>query len=296
MNDDTNTTNSKAAGKLTQFLDDAFRPYGDFPARKDVQQELLVNLTEKYSDLKAEGKSDDEAYALTVESFGDVSEIMEHVPHSHEAADSSNATGTGKAPGKSLGETIADGIRSLVSDPSRFRATALQDADLTGTQLAGNDFSASALMGANFENADLHQATFKATALKGANFSNANLSGARFDASDLQDTNLSNANLANAKLYRCAFRGAHFSNTTLDGAEFKQSDLSDVSFNGQTLRGTTFANSSLKNTTFDHAVLEDVSFHHSQVKHTNFNGATMDKVTYALLKGVKANLDNVTVK
>jgi hypothetical protein len=31
--------------KLKQFLDDAFTPYGNFPARKDVEQELLANLT-----------------------------------------------------------------------------------------------------------------------------------------------------------------------------------------------------------------------------------------------------------
>jgi hypothetical protein len=43
-------------------------------------------------------------------------------------------------------------------------------------------------------------------------------------------------------------------------------------------------------------VLNNVTFHHSKVKHTIFDGATMDKITYALLKGVGANLTNVTVK
>ena len=50
--------------KLKKFLDDAFKPYGNFPSRKDVEQELLVNLTEKYDDLKSEGKTDEEAYEL----------------------------------------------------------------------------------------------------------------------------------------------------------------------------------------------------------------------------------------
>ena len=36
--------------KLNTFLDQAFAKYGDFPARADVQQELLANLTEKYVD------------------------------------------------------------------------------------------------------------------------------------------------------------------------------------------------------------------------------------------------------
>jgi len=52
----------------------------------------------------------------------------------------------------------------------------------------------------------------------------------------------------------------------------------------------------MKGTSFKNAILQDTTFHHSEVKHTIFDGATMDKVTYALLKGAKANLDNVTVQ
>ena len=51
------------------------------PARADVSQELLGNLLEKYADLKHQGKTDEEAYQAAVASFGDLSEIMEHVPH-----------------------------------------------------------------------------------------------------------------------------------------------------------------------------------------------------------------------
>ena len=112
---------------LKQFIDDAFKPYGDFPARKDVEQELLANLTEKYNDLKAEGKEDDEAYKLTTESFGDVSEIMEQVAHEQEADQKIEK----QNPSESIVETAAD---SLSKDP-RFRATALVGADLADTIL-----------------------------------------------------------------------------------------------------------------------------------------------------------------
>src|SRR6185369_14559807 len=67
--------------KLEKYLDEAFKPYGDFPAKSDVKAELLGNLEEKYDDLKAGGKSDDEAYQATIDSVGDIAEIMEHVPH-----------------------------------------------------------------------------------------------------------------------------------------------------------------------------------------------------------------------
>jgi BTB/POZ domain-containing protein KCTD9 len=63
-----------------------------------------------------------------------------------------------------------------------------------------------------------------------------------------------------------------------------------------TLTGTGFVGTSLKNTSFKNTVLIDVLFRHSDVKHTIFDGATMDKVTYALLKGAKASLHNVTIQ
>ena len=41
--------------------------------------------------------------------------------------------------------------------------------------------------------------------------------------------------------------------------------------------------------------LRDVSFHHAAVKHAIFDGAAMDKLTYAILKGAKATLNNITI-
>lgn len=45
--------------RLQTFLADAFASYGDFPARSDVEQELLTNLQEKFDDFKAQGKNDE---------------------------------------------------------------------------------------------------------------------------------------------------------------------------------------------------------------------------------------------
>ena len=262
---------------LKQFLDDAFKPYGNFPARADVEQELLANLEEKYDDYTADGKSDAEAYRLTTESFGDVTEIMEQVAHN--APKNPNERRT-----------------KIVDDSSRFRATSLVEADLAGTELSGSDFSMSALMGVNFANSDMQKATFKAASLKSASFIGTNLTDAVFSATDLQEADFTDANLSGAKLTKCALKGANFKGAVLDDTLFKQSDLSEMSFDNMMLKGTVFQSSSLKKATFKGAVLHTVSFHHTVVKHTNFDGATMDKITYALLKGAKAHLDNVTVK
>lgn len=273
--------------KLKQFLDDVFKPYGAFPARNDVEQELLANLTEKFNDLKAVGETDEKAYKLTTESFGDVSEIMEHVVHNNKTVDDNH-----ESDHRHSFDSAKDNNRD--TDP-RFRATSLMQADLAAAQLGNSDFSMSALTGSNFEKSNLRESKFKAAALKGASFADADLTKSNFDSSDVKDVNFDGANLTEAKLNRCALKGASFNKTILDKTEFRQAELSDVSFDGQTLRGTVFDNSSLKQTSFKNAVLENVSFHHSKVKKTIFDGTTMDKVTYALLKGMRATLDNVTI-
>ncbi len=276
--------------KLKNFLNDVFEPYGNFPARKDVEQELLANLTEKYRDLKSQGKSDDEAYQLTVDSFGDVSEIMEHVNHDPQPHNEEEK--------QNLRQTIVDTFKGLVNpiSDSRFVATSLMDVDLTDTKLSGSDFSMSAIMDSRFDNAELRDTKFKATALKGASFEGADLTGSHFDTSDVQDVSFKAAILTNAKFRRCALKGAIFTKAVLDNTEFKQSDLGEVVLEDLTLNGTIFDGSSFKKTTFKNSTLINVSFHHSEVKHAIFDGATMDKVTYAILKGMKANLDNVTVE
>jgi uncharacterized protein YjbI with pentapeptide repeats len=274
--------------KLQEFLDEAFAPYGEFPARADVTQELLANMLEKFNDLKKQGKSDDEAYQMTIDSFGDVSEIMEQVPHTAEPAHEDL---------KSLRKTIIDSVKEAVAGTGAApKASDLRQADLTDTDLAGKDFSASALMETSFDRSDLQGAKFKGAALKGASFIEANLKGATFGGSDLQGANFDKADLTNATFNGSSLKGATFADATFVNTELRGSDLSGVSFDGLTLTGVAFNSSSLKNTSFKKTVLRNVSFHHAAVKHAIFDGATMDKLTYALLKGAKATLTDVVVQ
>jgi uncharacterized protein YjbI with pentapeptide repeats len=275
--------------KLKKFLDDEFKPYGNFPSRKEVELELLANLTEKYQDLKAQGKSDDEAYRVTVGSFGDVSEIMKEVP-------SAPAQKQEDEDEVSWRKSFRDAFKSAKRSKSKFSMTELKQSDLSGTNLAGQEFGFSSLEGSNFDGSNLTGAKFSAAALKGSTFKGANLTDATFAGSDAQDVCFDNADLTGARFKAVAFKGATFKDVTLDRTAFQHSDLSNASFDGLTFNGTKFEGTSLKDTSFKNAVLNDVSFHHSDVKHTVFDGATMDKVTYALLKGAKANLDNVEVR
>src|SRR5580704_15620044 len=109
--------------KLQKYLDEAFAPYGNFPAREDVKQEMSANLQEKYADLKAEGKTDDEAYQATIDSVGDIAEIMEHVPHD----------------GQSGSEGVAHGASENTSASRQFRSLSMPHSDLSGTSLQSAD-------------------------------------------------------------------------------------------------------------------------------------------------------------
>lgn len=146
-------------------------PYGDFPSRADVIKELQANLLEKYHDLKAQGKSDEAAYQMTIDSFGDVTEIMEQLPHN---AESEPAQSTSE---KSLRSTLKNTLKHAKAGMglSRFGAVALEKADLSDSNLAGEDFSYSALVRIIFDRSNLNGAAFRASALKGANFDGATL-------------------------------------------------------------------------------------------------------------------------
>jgi len=80
----------------------------------------------------------------------------------------------------------------------------------------------------------------------------------------------------------------------MDHTNFNSSDLSGVCFGNQIFRGTIFKHTGLKGTSFRNATFYNVSFK-TDVKKAVFDGAKMDKLTYALLKGYKANLKNVTL-
>ena len=106
--------------KLKNYLEEAFKPYGDFPAHDDVVEELHANLVEKYNDNVAEGMNEHQAYRSTIESLGDVAEIMEQV-----------------TPDKN--EKIAKGEPLVKKATSLLRSMYFKEADLSDSSLIGAD-------------------------------------------------------------------------------------------------------------------------------------------------------------
>lgn len=156
------------------------------------------------------------------------------------------------------------------------------------------DFSMSSLKDSDFKGVKVVDGKFNYSDLKGSDFSGADLSNSSFKCSNLENVKFDGTNLTGAKIDKSNLTGATFKDAIFDGTEFDASDLSGISFDHARFNGTSFKHAGLKNTSFRNAVFMNVSFK-TDVKKAIFDGATMDKLTYALLKGYKANLDNVTV-
>ncbi len=261
--------------KLKKFLDEIFKPYEDSKTIRELKEELLSNMLEKYDDLLKEGLDDNSAFQKTVNSLGDISEII---------------------------ESISDKTKELhrkVNEPTILKGWDLSKSNMVNSKLNSVDlksgiFNYSDFKNSDFSNSDLSGSTFKSSDLKNVNFMNANLKSSLFKSSDLENSNFNSANLEFCKILKSSLKGAKFENASFNNAEFSYSELSGVSFENMELEGIIFDYAGLRGTSFKNATLNNISFK-TNVKRTIFDGTKMDKITYALLKGYKADLSNVKI-
>ncbi len=218
--------------KLATNLDAAFAPYSDEPSVQETKEELLSDLLEKFHELKAQGMSDEDAYEATVNSIGDVSEII--AGHNKERVRPTRKINVSSK--KLLGSDLSG---SDVHD-GRFKYSALK----------GADFSSSDLSGSVFESTDLREATFDGSDLSNAEFKNAALAGASFKGCKLNNTIFS----------RSALPGANFDGQTLVGTVFNGPGLKDTSFKKAILRSVSFDNTNVKKANFDGAVMDKLTY------------------------------------
>src|SRR5215468_5643824 len=65
--------------RLNQYLDGVFAPYEGVKSVAELKAELLSDLQERFRELKAEGKDDETAFAMTIESIGDIEQTVQEV-------------------------------------------------------------------------------------------------------------------------------------------------------------------------------------------------------------------------
>src|SRR5690625_6096668 len=69
--------------QLKTHVHGIFAPYQKVKSAKELEEELTQNLKERYNDYKQQGYIDAEAYRLTIDSIGEVSELIESINLHH---------------------------------------------------------------------------------------------------------------------------------------------------------------------------------------------------------------------
>lgn len=282
--------------QLSNYVNGVFAPYDGVKSATELKTDLLSDLQERFRELKAEGKDDETAFDMTIESIGDIEQTVREVANlsrSLERQVSVNLSGS------NLPKSDFAGV---IAHQGQFKGSALRGSDFTGADLTGSSFRGSDVREANFAGAnltdcdfsalDLADADFREAILVRTNFRASGLVGAKFIDVKLTDVNFTTTDLRKTTFERCSFLGV----------DFHYSDLSGQRFDGQTFIGVTFDLPALKDVSFHGATLRNVSFRpvgiwslKRAIQSIHFDGAMMDKLTYAALKGLGADVSKVTV-
>ncbi len=284
--------------KLNQYLNGVFAPYEGVKSVDELKADLLSDLQERFRELKAEGKDDETAFAMTIDSIGDIEQTVQEIAnlsHSLERQVLTNFSGSDLTKSDFAGVTAHNG---------KFEGSALRGSDFAGADLTGSSFKASDVREANFDGANLTDCTFYALDLAGASFNRSILVRTNFSTSQLAGAKFIDVKLIDVKLIVSDLRRTIFENCVFVGVDFKTSGLRGLCLDGQTFIGVKFGKSALNEVTFKGATLKNVSFtppfsltkaYYNAIKTIRFDGAMMDKLTYNALKGMGADLSKVTI-
>jgi uncharacterized protein YjbI with pentapeptide repeats len=284
--------------KINQYLDGVFAPYDGVKSVAELKADLLSDLQERFRELKAEGKDDETAFAMTIDSIGDIDQTVIEVANLSRSLERQVLTNFS---GSNLPKSDFAGV---TAHQGNFEGSALRGADFSGADLTGSSFKGSDVREANFDGTNLTDCILYASDLTGSSFDKTILVRTEFSASDLTRAKFIAGKLVDVKLAQTDLRKTIFENCIFSGVDFKQSDLRGMCMDGQTFIGVKFGDSALNEVTFKGATLKNVSFtppfsltkkYYNAIKSIRFEGAKMDKLTYNALKGLGADVSQVTV-
>ena len=284
--------------KLTNYLNGVFAPYDGVKSAAELKADLHNDLQERFRELKAEGKDDETAFQMTIDSIGDIEQTVQEVAKLSRSLERQVLTNFSAS---NLPESDFAGV---TAQKGKFDASVLRGSNFSGADLTGSSFKASDVADANFDGANLTDCNFYTSDLTGASFKKTILVRTEFSTSDLSGAKFSGVKLADVKLTTTDLRKAVFENCTFNGVDFKTCDMRGQCLDGLTFIGVKFDGVTLNEATFKGATLRNVSFrpafaltnkNYLAIKTINFDGAMMDKLTYAALKGLGVDLSKVTI-
>jgi uncharacterized protein YjbI with pentapeptide repeats len=284
--------------KLTNYLNGVFTPYDGVKSVTELKADLLFDLQERYRELIAEGKDDETAFKMTIESIGDIEETILEVANLSRTLERQVLTNF------SASNLPKSDFAGVIAHKGQFKSSALRGSDFAGADLTGSSFMASDVSESNFDGANLTDCSLSAITLANASFHKSILVRTNFSKSDLAGAKFKGVNLTDVTLNMTDLRNTIFESCSFNGVDFKYSDLRGLRLDGQTFIGVKFDKSALNEVSFRGATLKNVSFqsgftlskkYYRAIKTICFDGAMMDKLTFAVLKGMEADLSKVTV-
>ncbi len=287
--------------KLTNYLNGVFAPYDEVKSVAELKADLHSDLQERFRELKAEGKDDETAFAMTIDSIGDIEQTVQEVANLSRSLERQVLTNFSAS---NLSKSDFAGVKA---HKGKFDASDLRDSDFSGADLTGSSFYASDVRESNFDETNLTDCILSTSDFTGASFNKTILVRTEFNTSDLTRAKFSDVKLVDVKLTMTDLTETIFENCIFSGVDFKTIDLRGLCFDGQTFIGVKFDRAALNEVSFKGATFKNVSFlaaitwtswskkHYRAIKTICFDGATMDKLTYATLKGLEADLSKVTI-
>jgi len=287
--------------KLTNYLNGVFAPYDGVKSVAELKADLLSDLQERFRELKAEGKDDETAFEMTIDSIGDIEQTV------REAAGLSRSLERHLLINFSASNLPKSDFAGVSAQKGKFEASTLQGSNFSGADLTGSSFYASDVREANFDGTNLTDCTLSTSDFTGASFNKTILVRTEFSTSDLTRAKFNAVKFIDVKLNMLDLRNTIFENCTFNGVDFKYCDLGGMCLDGLTFIGVKFDKAALNEVSFKGATLKNVSFvaavtwtswskkYYRAIKTICFDGAMMDKLTYAALKGMEADLSKVTV-
>jgi uncharacterized protein YjbI with pentapeptide repeats len=284
--------------KLTNYLNGVFAPYDGVKSVAELKADLQNDLEERFNELKAEGKDDETAFQMTIDSIGDIEQTVQEVANLSRSLERQVLTNF------SASDLPGSDFAGVSAHKGKFDVSALRGSNFSGADLTGSSFKASDVAEANFDGANLTDCHFYTSDLTDASFKKAILVRTEFSTSELTGAKFSDVKLVDVKLTMLELRKTVFENCTFSGVDFKSCDMRGLCLDGLTFIGVKFDGVTLNEATFKGATLRNVSFrpafaltnrNYRALKTINFDGAMMDKLTYAALKGLGVDLAKVTV-
>ena len=284
--------------KINQYLNGVFAPYDGVKSVAELKADLLSDLQERFRELKAEGKDDETAFKMTIDSIGDIEQTVQDI------ANLSHALERQIRINFNASDLPDSDFADVVAHNAKFKVSNLRGSDFSGADLTGSLFDVSDAREANFDRANLTDCNFHITDLADASFNKTILVRTEFNTLELIGTKFTGVTLTDVRLIMTDLRKTIFENCIFEGVDFKQCDMRGLCLDGQAFIGVEFDGTALNEVTFKGATLRNVSFrpafsvtnrNYMAFKTICFDGAVMDKLTYAVLKGLGVDLSKVTV-